>query len=99
MKSVAWSPDDTAIGIVSMVGARMAITMLPADGSAVTTLPIDRDVLSFTWLPDGRLAFIGAETANDRCRQDTPDTVCALYLADPTAATWSCSCPPRTSTG
>ena len=81
--SIAWSPDDTVIGIVSMVGARPAITMLPADGSAVTTLPLDRDVRSFTWLPDGRIAFIGAETADGRCRWDTPDTVCALFLADP----------------
>jgi hypothetical protein len=83
VSSIAWSPDDQVVGITSTVDDRPGITVMAVDGSEATTLPIDRDVLRFTWLPDGRLAFIGAETPDDRCRHDTPDTVCALFLADP----------------
>ena len=83
VRSIGWSPDDTVVSIISMVDGRMAVTLLPADGSPGTTLPIDRDVLSFSWLPDGRIALIGAETPDVLCRADVPETVCALYLADP----------------
>ena len=82
-KSIAWSPDGSVVGTTSTVDGRPSITFIPVDGSAPTTLPLDRDVLSFTWLPDGRLAFIGGETADDRCAYGVQDTVCALFLADP----------------
>jgi WD40 repeat protein len=55
-----WSPDSTAISIVSTIKGRSAITILQADGSGARTLePKGLQVHYASFLPDGRILFLG----------------------------------------
>ncbi len=76
-----WSPDGQRIGIVSRgINGRQAISILDVDGSAVETVPLDREVLTFWWLPDGGFVFTGAESPGDTCHDGASANRCALFV-------------------
>jgi hypothetical protein len=77
-----WSVDSKTVGIVSTVDGARAITMLPADGSAATTLSIDQQILTFWFLADGRIAFTGSDGPGALCRPDEDANVCGLFVAN-----------------
>ena len=56
-----WSPDSTAVGVVSDVAGRSALTILKADGSGAKTLAPagDLDVHNVWFLPNGQILFVG----------------------------------------
>lgn len=78
-----WSPDGRELGIVARHEARQTLHVLAVDGSASTPVPIDRDVLTFYWLPDGGFVFTGAERPDDVCRPHSPANRCALFVTGP----------------
>jgi hypothetical protein len=77
---VEWSPDSRKLGIVSQADASPQLTILEADGSAVRTVPLDRELLTFWWLPDGRIVFTGAAQPGLTCRPDSQANRCALFV-------------------
>ena len=46
-----------------------SLTIAEADGSGATTLPLDRQINTARYLPDGRLAFIGSQEAGVALRR------------------------------
>ena len=56
-----WSADSAHVGIRSQINGKSALTILSADGSDAKTLSPegDLDVSNFSFLPDGRIFFLG----------------------------------------
>lgn len=75
-----WSPDGREIGIVSQIDGVQTASVLAADGSGQRLLPLDREVLTFWWLPDGGIVFTGAQNPGDQCRPDGSINRCALFV-------------------
>ena len=76
-----WSPDDQQLAIVSTVDGVRSLSIAEADGSGATTLPLDRDVNTARYLPDGRLAFIASQGPGTSCGGPT-DEPCALLVVN-----------------
>jgi len=76
-----WSPDSQQIGIVSNVDGLGSLTVLEAYGSSAAKLPLGREVRTFWWLPDGGIAFTGAQTPANRCN-DGQEERCSLFFTD-----------------
>lgn len=91
-RSLDWSPDGRHVAFLTDDRGTFAVVVAAVDGSASTTLPLERDVFQLWYLPDGRLAMVGAEEPGRPCLpHDSPTNECALYLVDPDA--------PRTEAG
>ena len=58
-----WSPDGTAIAIVSPVNGRSSVTIVNADGTGAATLDPGVEVHNVSYLPDGRIVFLGVGKA------------------------------------
>ena len=78
-----WSPDDRQLAIISIVAGEPSLTIAEADGSGSTKLPLDRQVNTARYLPDGRLAFIGPQEPGTNCGgPDASDEPCALLVVN-----------------
>ncbi len=82
-----WSPDGSKIAFLADEKGVASIHVAATDGSSVTTLPLERDVITLRFLPDGRLVFIAAEQPGQACPGDPVTDRCALFIvnADGTA--------------
>jgi hypothetical protein len=76
-----WSPDDQQLAIISTVDGVRSVSIAEADGSGAATLHLDRDVNTARYLPDGRLAFIGAQGPGTGCGGPA-DEPCALLVVN-----------------
>ena len=61
MDEQGWSADSAHVGIRSEINGNAVLTILSADGSGAKTLSPegDIDVSNFSFLPDGRILFLG----------------------------------------
>ena len=59
---IDWSPDNTQVAIISSVTGVAAISILPADGSAATSLSIPLKPQNFWYMPNGSFVFTGTKT-------------------------------------
>ena len=83
IREMDWSPDDRQLAIISTVAGEPSLTIAEADGSGATTLPLDHQVNTARYLPDGRLAFIGPQEPGMDCGgPDASDEPCALLVVN-----------------
>ena len=83
IQGMDWSPDDRQLAIISTVAGEPSLTIAEADGSGATTLPLDHQVNTARYLPDGRLAFIGPQEPGANCGgPDASDEPCALLVVN-----------------
>jgi Tol biopolymer transport system component len=84
LQGVDWSPDGSHLVVASKVDAVGSATIVAADGTGATTLPLDREVKSAWYLPDGRLGLIAAETPGGACAEGPPASSgdCALVVVN-----------------
>ncbi len=78
-----WSPDGRQLAIISSVAGVQSLSIVEADGSGSRTLDLGHEANSVWYLPDGRLAFAGAQEPGGICHRDAPTSVCGLFVVNP----------------
>ncbi len=61
-----WSPDGADLSIVSKIDGVPSVSIVPADGSPARALALGMGVEYASYLPDGRLIFLGTTTSGAR---------------------------------
>ena len=81
--AVDWSPDDRQLVVISDVRGIPSLTVIESDGSGARRLPLGREIFRAWYLPDGRLAFVGADEPGRGCNPlETPTNHCGLFIID-----------------
>jgi TolB protein len=95
-RNPAWSPDGRLIAFQSKVGSGpFALFVIGADGKNLRQVPtpafgLQPDVMSFAWIPDGRLAYTNRSgTASESLAVTNVDGTGQRFLGTASSPAWS----------